>query len=940
MLGLLNKYCIFSIFIFIISCSVLAGKSKNTVQENEIPPTQFMLSNSCLGTEFWIALPQNDIDNTQYGEIGVEIVVTSFTDTRVTVEMPEFGFMISKSVTAFEQTVFSSSKGEAAFAWELKESDKVTQMGIHVTSDDPVSVYLVNQRWWSSDGYLAIPVSSWGNDYIHNCYYDFYWNHAQYGGGRGGGFIVIAAENETRVNIKLDGTGEHSAGAAGGHKIGDIYSVRLDKGETYMIRGDATTCGMFDLSGSRITANKKIGVISFHQLSFVPSHIPNGGSHLSEMIPPVSSWGKKFVTVQFPRKPVGSSDGKGDFFRLICSEDNTHIHVRYYDPGDGSIKGQSERTLNKAGNYFEFLHDDILQPNTKKSIYGVSVWTADKPVMLMQYSYSSLFDNITEWAPFMILIPPIEQYIESGIFQTPSLSSDFKVNQVTIFALGDVSDPEYKLLKSIKINGDELYKKNGKLLSNNIPGTDIYWARLNIEKGVYRIESSTKVSGYLYGTCSWNTYGWPALYAVNKIDESDTAAPKIEINEDCGNYTIVATEITNGKTGDEPKQIDQGLSKILLVVEESYNYTLKLEKPEDFIPENKITKQVFYLNQKNKTEPGFAKFALLDRAGNILIDSVSFSPDSILFQTESIKFGNTRVNNTNEISFNISNPCSKPIMIDTLYCMSNNVFCLKENGAGFEILQEESKDIGIIYTPDTEKPDDFDSDTLVIKTECDEYKLNMSGRGVMPHIAVSDADFGNIKVDSSVCLEEINGEGLKIENTGSDTLAVNNIEGIELPFSIENPTPDFPFKITPSEFVIFKSICFVPTDSGQFDKEITINCDASDEDDKTVLLIAKAFIEDDTTDVLDTDIENNYLRITPNPASDFITINCNEQASPFPTAIEIYNVFGEKVFSKTAGEQADLLTTTIDISGLPQGIYYITYMTKKVMLFEKFIVLK
>jgi spore coat protein CotH len=69
------------------------------------------------------------------------------------------------------------------------------------------------------------------------------------------------------------------------------------------------------------------------------------------------------------------------------------------------------------------------------------------------------------------------------------------------------------------------------------------------------------------------------------------------------------------------------------------------------------------------------------------------------------------------------------------------------------------------------------------------------------------------------------------------------------------------------------------------------------------------------------DDNNNRIIIYPNPASENIMIKMNEAISSFNYQIRIYNTFGEMVFSEMTKPSNS--THSLNISGLPAGIYYI-----------------
>lgn len=91
---------------------------------------------------------------------------------------------------------------------------------------------------------------------------------------------------------------------------------------------------------------------------------------------------------------------------------------------------------------------------------------------------------------------------------------------------------------------------------------------------------------------------------------------------------------------------------------------------------------------------------------------------------------------------------------------------------------------------------------------------------------------------------------------------------------------------------------------------------------------------------MDSIFNNNHsLQIYPNPNDGkFILILPNNVG--FNYSIEIYNVFGVKVLSKKF-EQGDLTNSQIiDVSGLNQGLYYCSIITKRGRIVEKFAVVR
>lgn len=587
---------------------------------SKIHDAAYILSNSAYGKEFYIAIPPNEVPN--YNENVLEIYVTSLKETVVTLESPSVGMYLSKQVTPGFITTFSSANGETTFQWEVRESEVITDLGLRLIADEPISVYVLNSKSYSSEGYMAIPMKSWGKEYIHCSYYDF--NEFREWAG---GFIVVSGNGNTEIQIELKGVGKGLAKTKAGREIGDIINTTLNAGQTYMVRGDGKTRGIFDLSGSKITSNKPVGLISFHMRTMIPSYkITNGRDHLSEMMLPVQAWGKEYATVELKR-----DKGKGDFFRVICSEDNTNFQCVYYDLTTNKKLGIWESTLKLAGDFAEWLEVPVTAGHDLKSIRGMSVFKADKPIMVLQYSYSEQWDGATIFDPFMITIAPDEQYVSNTVFQTPS-NKAFIDNWINIVAKGDTTDKDMKLLKSISLDGQPIHFHNA-FLKNIIPGTNKYWAKIRVTAGPHVITSDTKIGAYIYGFSNWDSYGWPITMGINKIDIPDNLPPVLVKQEDeHGNVHVEAYDNRPEQNG----STDQGISLVELT-QRSFNYELISDSYEEDYKYQPQPKRSFTLQKINSTKPGFAYYAVLDIAGNVTLDSVG-TPKWISYNKEEFDY--------------------------------------------------------------------------------------------------------------------------------------------------------------------------------------------------------------------------------------------------------------------------------------------------------------
>jgi hypothetical protein len=899
-----EKICKYLTVIVITLITIAAqAQTQNSqfVSTSKLPPVSYMLNNSNMGTDFWIAIPQNDVQGGQPQNV-LGIYVCSDKNTKVRLEFPRLNIDRTRDLTAFEPLALTSDNGQADFSWETVNSEIVEGNAIHITSPVPVSVYVLNSRQYSSDGYMAIPTLSWGKKYVHCSYYDHFENNT----ASGGGFIIVAKEKNTNVTISLKGINYGTGRTIGGKNIGNVINVSLGVGDSYMVKGDGKTRATFDISGTIIESDRPIGVISFHQRTMIPNYCPNGRDHLNEMLMPVNTWGKEFVTVEFNR------GGKGDFFRIVASEDDTHFESYSYDKLTGASLngGHKEATLN-AGQFWEFNNSSIVNNNKETSVMGVTVWKSNKPIQLMQYAYSYPWDNDRDWDPLMIIVPPVEQFINSAVFTTP-VQAGFSTNELTVFAQGHPSDILRDLVKSVKLDGKPITDNYIRFISNKAIGTDIYWIRLNIEPGVHTLEANTKIGGYVNGFSGSDSYGWPIMTGLNKLDALDTLAPEYVLTSNtCGNCILKATEYRNGKFEDNPRQEDQGINKIVLIDQLSSNYTLSFKNPEKFNPQSGVYDYIFYLNLIDKNLPGKAVFGIVDRSGNFVMDSVEYNPPIMAHDPSLLAFGNTRLNSQKEVNYVFKNTGLTVAKITKIALDKNKQFVINNISKTIpcDVNPGDSIIVHIVYNPQIEKQDE---DSLVFEANCLSYRTHLSGTGVFPHISIEDWDAGLLEVGKKRCLEDQNGYGLRIENKGNDTLIITNFEGIKLPFTISSPTvPTFPIIIPPLEIVYVQSACFTPLDSGSFTCDVIAVSNALDADTISHWK-AKAFKKGIAVE--DGIIQNNEVIIQPNPSiNGTVSISFNTDF-PESSLLELYDITGKKI-------------TTIAQTGLNRGFNKIQFST-------------
>lgn len=389
------------------------------------------------GTDFWLAFPPNY----QAQALNLFIAATESASGTVSIE----GVAFSEDFTVEPGLVTTVSLPlSAAVAGE----DSIEDKGIHVVADKEVSIYGLNRVQATTDAYMGLPTNVLGTEYI-------VLNYLTTIGGFGSTFSVVATQDNTEVTITPTET-------VGVRTIGVPYVITLQQGEVYQLESAAQNS---DLSGTIIESTLPVAVYGSVQCVNIPSGY-GACDYIVEQLPPTETWGTNFVTMPLATRL------SGDTFRILASEDTTTV----------TINGTVAATLDR-GEFFEQMID------------GASEISADHPVLVAQYSNSTNYDGITS-DPFMMLIPPYEQFQSSYTLTTPAegFSINFTNLVVPAAAVGEVT------LDGVIIDSIEF---------SQIGSSNYYGAQLAIELGSHTFNSAFPFGAFTYGFASADSYGYP-----------------------------------------------------------------------------------------------------------------------------------------------------------------------------------------------------------------------------------------------------------------------------------------------------------------------------------------------------------------------------------------------------------------------------------------------
>jgi hypothetical protein len=404
------------------------------------------------GTDFWIAFDRNYSGNP-------ELTIFISGDTATSGEVTPFGM----AAIPYSVTPGAVTSVPVPSSLMIDVDNAVSDKGIHVTAGAPVSVYGLNRIQFTTDAFLAIPTEDAGTQF----------RVLEYAGGSPGGAGIVATQDGTVVTI-------NPVAAAGANPAGVPFDVNLNTGQTYQLAGDD------DMSGSTISSNKPISVYGYNPCT----NIPPGFAfcdHIVEQLPPTSAWGTSFLSARLANR------AKGDTYRILADQDGTVV----------TINGTEAATLG-AGEFFEAIvpGDAVTPSNT-----GVAI-TTSKPALVAQYSNGTSFDGVQS-DPFMMLVPPFEQFQSGYTVTTPA--SGFSTNFINV-VVPTASIGDFTL--------DGATQDPAAFAPIGTSGFSS--AQFPVALGSHNLDGSSPFGVFVYGFAQDDSYGYPGGYRLSPVAAAAT----------------------------------------------------------------------------------------------------------------------------------------------------------------------------------------------------------------------------------------------------------------------------------------------------------------------------------------------------------------------------------------------------------------------------------
>lgn len=349
------------------------------------------------------------------------------------------------------------------------------QFGVHVKAAADVTVYGLNDVIYASDAFGVLPVDALGTEHLALTY------ETAFNGGQIG---IVAAHDNTRLTIipshdlnllQPDEFGGFTLGRAGVPMV-----VELDRRQTYNLRAAFGA----NLDGTHITSDKPVSVFGGAPCAFVPAHV-QACNHLVEQMPPVSAWGSEYFTMPL------ASRFKGDTFVFLSNQDGTNV----------SINGVAVGVLDRG-------------ERMERILQGPSHIKATGPLLVAQFSNGVMFDldersGSPNADPFMMLIPPAEQFDDSYVITTPP--DGFVAHWVNVVA------------PAVAINGISL---DGTAIDAGlftpIGSSGFAGAQVPIQVGEHQLSASVPFGVAVYGYEEYDGYGYIGGGGVGPVALADS----------------------------------------------------------------------------------------------------------------------------------------------------------------------------------------------------------------------------------------------------------------------------------------------------------------------------------------------------------------------------------------------------------------------------------
>jgi len=331
------------------------------------------------GTDFWLTFGENYLhtNNSPYDynylNLNLQIRIVS-RDKPTTGRIYFTKLDTSISFNLLPQDVFTYNipdytKKEAVY----NLLDGISDRSVHIVSDNPITVYALNQTNVSADATNLLPLTALGTDHYQISY-------IPRAGNAKDAYAVVATQDNTHVY----------------HNGVPVSGGGLNAGEVYY-RTNPT-----DMTGAHITSDKPIAFFSLNPGAIIPNNSDWTGDCLMQQLAPVHTWGKSFFAPVSDLTTETCQDTK-DRIRIVASQDNTIVTITPQSDVLLITDTGGETNLAKPLQAGQFFEVQITLNKNGSFIYS------DKPVGICTYLTAGGDNNGNFSDPSMAWLPAIDQ---------------------------------------------------------------------------------------------------------------------------------------------------------------------------------------------------------------------------------------------------------------------------------------------------------------------------------------------------------------------------------------------------------------------------------------------------------------------------------------------------------------------------------------------------
>lgn len=455
---------------------------------------------------------------------------------------------------------------------QRRHTQQPVPYSFHLTSDEDVTIYAMNHAEKTSDAFLVLPTDALGKDYLVMSY-----NADVYSTGLGrdfsstpSQFAIVATEDSTLVEIV------HLTAPT---VDGPVNQVLLQRGEVYLVQSQ-TSSDYYDLTGTRVRSNRPIAMFGGHQRVRLPlgDRFRDRGAYISsrdcliEQMPSVNTWGRSILLVPHA-DPPGDLMRSADRFRILAARDSTFVY-----------RDSVLLVMLNAGQYYE------------ADLNRAATLHANRPILVAQFRRTSTpasqgGDELYQLGdPFMMIIPPTEQFLSNYRFICPRIYEDsvitssfsvprevYKYHYVTIIA------PD-SFKATVRVDGQAVPQNR----FQPIPKSKYVYAWYRLSAGVHSIRADAPIGIHVYGYGFADSYGYVGGMAYRRFDFDP---PQIFSTAPCPPYRIAVYDTL---------PMDSRVDVVRILEDSSSNVEWRIER-KTMLPEDSV---IVYVNLRDPYEDG------------------------------------------------------------------------------------------------------------------------------------------------------------------------------------------------------------------------------------------------------------------------------------------------------------------------------------------------